>query len=368
MWYMDLLKHLAGTICNDERNAVEFINNLFNVLRTDIFYGEKLEPLMIFGVINDLYKYSLANNKKTSLEQFAEKCIGLIVIHAKYSGDFKICCDDFIEIIKNKSIASVLKLNDELRSLHKRYIDGTKKNKEIEIEGKIRNINQFIFNRKLIHDAVLTDVVKRIEKTTFAELDFYVRVPIDDIVMVLNILLNQMDNTKEIVADLYNYLLEYLSIEPGFDQLIFEIDRNLSEFGVLKEHLNESDKDDQENGISNSKMVVTLVLKSSQPVQDTEPNPAIINICKQLDDYAKKAPKANSFFISNSSRYREGVACILQQIKNHEFLTVESILEQLKTIRILDSTDELVSIIESISRHTGDQEMKSRDMSACPLP
>ncbi len=244
MWYIELLKHLAKTICPSEENeAILFVTNLIDLFRNHLYEGQEPEPLFIFGFIVGLYKYSLVNQKNSiSLKQFSEHSVGLLILHAKFSDDYALYCEDFVKVISNHIILSSLNLNDELFNLRKDYLDGVRHHESIHSWPSIENINEYITNRLLLNNITLTDVLKRLERETFAKLGYFIDSSLDDMVELLNKYLPQLTDPVSTMESLSHFLEPYKNIESTLDEFIATVDNFLRSCKIGKCHTRASVK------------------------------------------------------------------------------------------------------------------------------
>src|SRR5690242_13522832 len=133
MWHVDLSQLLAKKICKtDEILAARFIAHIFYLFET-VYENYEIELSMVLGFIKDLYRFAEQNSyRDVPLEEFAELCIGLIILHTKSTDELTIYIRDFIPFLKDDTIFSDLAIEKKIKPLnlsaHKRILFENKEN------------------------------------------------------------------------------------------------------------------------------------------------------------------------------------------------------------------------------------------------
>lgn len=371
MWYLKLLEYLAIKICPDDgMNAVSFIKSWIGLLEQEFYDGVWLEPLVIFGLAIDLYHYSNQNKgKNISSTEFAKKCIGLTVLHVKSSEDESVFCVDFAHMISEESILKFLDIDKRLLLLKKQYLSGERKHSKVQPVFSLTDINMYIANRVFLNEAIFTDVVKEFERKTFRELNYFVKVEIKDMVLLLNEFLSQQKNPTTLLINLNYHLLPYKNSSPHFDQLIEAVQRNIrsveSHERTEKRGANASKCAFLQSSKSNSiKEIMSQCPKSKLRLKPFKinlvlipklelnklphNNPAIINLCAALNVYSEKTSyNSYSFYACNFRKHRSEVSVIVSEILKGNLPDISAIIQELKKIKISNPGDELLDIIDS---------------------
>lgn len=369
MQYIKLLEQLAIMICPSEQEAaVTFVNKLLTLMKTDIYNDEDPELLFIFGLITDLYSYSVrTQGQKISLSTFAQRFMGLVILHAKSTDEYAIYCSDFLNILRNKIIYKSLRVSKEQSELSRAYLDGVKVHPDLLPSSKIKSVNDYIANVQKVAEIAQNNILKRFEAQTFKDLNYSVKLDLDNLVMVLNILLNRVENPYPILQNLYNLALPLKNKEQIFDALISALDKEIKKFELTQQLSKNTDpnislasinfdSDDEEQPLlpqekETPRMEVNLILIPQLEMPPLSFSSALSNyICKKLTKYTEPLSSAFSFFLGDQRRYTTQVKQILFQIDDGEHLEIENILEQLKDIKITNQQDDLVGIISSIEK------------------
>jgi hypothetical protein len=307
MWHVEISRHLAQKICKaDKFLAARFIDRLFNLFET-IYKDFKIELSMALGVIKDLYLFAGENNyRDVPLAEFAEECIGLVLLHAKSTDDLAIYIKDFIRLLKDEILFSALDIEEKIKQLNVGFY------RKIFLKNKgnalqTNNVQQLITT---IPDAVFLKLLIRIEKKVFAQLDYIVSVNALELIPILHSLLSEIEDQFNVVSQLLFILLPMEHEDEQFDQLIAEVKK----------------------------------------IGDALLPPDINYIYNQLNDYVEKSDSYlhGLFFCSSVRQYGIEVADIAEQIKQKKIEDVSSILDKLYEIRIFNHKDKLVDIIQSI--------------------
>ena len=229
MWYIKFLEQLATTICpSDASAAAAFINQLMALVKKEIFGNNDLEPLFLLGLIKDLFKYSKTNKDKViTLSEFAQKCMGLVILHAKSSDDESIYCIDFIDILKDKTIFNALNINKDLAVLRKECLDGKRKSESIVPSSELKSVNDYIANRVRLTTYTQNYMLKLFERKSFTDLNYLVKVDLGYSVYVLTVLLNQQKNPHALLKSLHSFLLPLQYKDKSFDLLISSIETEI---------------------------------------------------------------------------------------------------------------------------------------------
>ncbi|KTD51007.1 DNA repair protein [Legionella quateirensis] len=230
MWYIKFLEQLATTICaSDASAAVVFINQLMTLVKKEIFGDEDLEPLFVLGLIKDLFKYSKnTKDKDITLAEFAQKCMGLVILHAKSSDDESIYCIDFIDILKDKTIFNALNINKDLAVLRQECLDGKRKSESILPSSELKTVNDYIANRVQLTTYTQNYMLKLFERKSFNDLKYVVKVDLGYSVHVLTVLLNQQKNPYPVLKSLHSFLLPLKDKDKRFDLLIRSVEKEIN--------------------------------------------------------------------------------------------------------------------------------------------
>jgi hypothetical protein len=307
MWHIKLLQHLAQKICKtDKVLAARFIEHLFNLFEL-IYDNFEIELSMVLGLIKDLYLFAEENNERdVPLAQFAEECMGLIILHAKATDDLKIYIADFIPLLKDETLFFTLDIEEKIKQLEVTFYRRLfLKNKDNS--GPPTNIRQLISE---IPNVFFLKLLTRIEKKVFAKLDYTVSVNPPQLIPILHSLLSEVDDQFEIVSQLLFILLSVEHEDEQFEQLIAAVKK----------------------------------------IGDALLPPDINNIYNQLNEYADNSDSyfPSLFFCSSVRQYGLEVAKITEQIKQKKLNDVSSILDKLYEIKISNYKDKLLNIIQSI--------------------
>lgn len=234
MWYFKFLEHLAASICvSDSRNAVLFITQLITLVKREIYADNEFEPLFILGLVKDLFNYSKSSkNKDITLSQFAQRCMGLVLLHAKSSDEEAIFSIDFIDILKDKTIFNALNISKNLAVLREEYLDGTRNSNTVLSSSDLRSINGYIVNRSLLIDYTLNYMLKEIELQTFADLNYVVSVDLKNLQHILLALSNQQKSPVTVLKSLHSFLLILEHKDSQLDELIHSVENEIK----IKEH------------------------------------------------------------------------------------------------------------------------------------
>ncbi|RUR17755.1 hypothetical protein ELY21_10620 [Legionella sp. km535] len=244
MWYFKFLEHLAASICVSEaRKAVLFIKQLITLVKREIYADNEFEPLFILGLVKDIFNFlKSSKNKDITLSQFAQRCVGLVILHAKSSDEEAIFSIDFIDVLKDKTIFNALNISKELAVLREEYLDGTCESDSVLSSSDLRSINEYIANRSLLIDYTLNNMLRQIEKKTFADLNYVVSVDLNYLQHVLFALSNQQKHPVPVLKSLHSFLLVLEHKDSRLDELIHSIEneikiREQSEKGLLSAFL-----------------------------------------------------------------------------------------------------------------------------------
>ncbi|CAM2872136.1 hypothetical protein [Legionella worsleiensis] len=232
MWYAPLFEQLATTICkSNSDSAVAFINRLIHLVHIYLFKEKEIEPLFVLGVIKDLFDYSEAlKDKEVSLEDFACKSTGLVVIHAKYSSEYEVYCSDFIDILRDKTISSALKINDDLVVLKQDYYNGKYNDVTILPATKVKTVNEFVLSRVnyfFVVGRFILDKLKLMERQCLIDLHYHVGVDFTYSLSVLSVLLLRQHNPHDVLKHLYTSLVPFKKKDVRFEPLIVFIERQM---------------------------------------------------------------------------------------------------------------------------------------------
>jgi hypothetical protein len=219
MWYEKIIQHIAKKACPSEERAIaSFVQNLFYLLEIELYDGEEPEPLMLLGVIVDLYNFvNLEPNRISSLSRFAEELMGLVILHAKSAEDiYDIKCSDFIMIIEHPEIANTLQIKAEREKLKRGYLM-----RERFFSSSLEPVTNL--NRDDIQRLTYIGILKRIEYRVFSRLKQTIKVDLYEVAKVLDLLLNEMGKSKGIVLGLRDSFLSIQNKETLFDEVIWSM-------------------------------------------------------------------------------------------------------------------------------------------------
>ncbi|HAT8180158.1 TPA: hypothetical protein JA361_12010 [Legionella pneumophila] len=343
MWYDTLLEYLAERICSSNKEKARlFISHLFKLLKEAPDFGENFEPEFIFGVMVALYNYSINHeNQNVTLDEFGKYCMGLVIVFFKISEDLSVYCSDFINILSDKIILQELKIEEELVTIRKDYLEKKRINPYVTPFIDQKDVaNPFEIYKK-IGELAKIDLLKQFENHALAHLNFSVKIQTAKIAGMLNDLLNRTQNQQVIVSEMYQYLLLYKGKDDLFDTLILSLNRELRKLTH-----NFSPKTQQPY-----KSKINLVLVPSLKLEYLPRyNSEIVNICKKLENYVfRGSSKKGSFFSAkNHCAYSSEVNEIVQRILKGDLITVEAIFNELAKINIEDRKDELILLINEL--------------------
>lgn len=379
MWYILLLEQLAASPDSSfDKRAVLFIKTLIESVKSNVFDGDELELQFIFGLLSNIYSGSQRPEfLKTSFSKFAQFCLGLAILHAKSSDDESIFCVDFIDVLNNPAIYTMLNLDQELTAFQLKswneYQNGKQVYKSIAPLTLIKDINQYITTRKKFISAVQTDLLKQFEFKVFSDLNYQVRVDVDQLVSILNILLNQIADPSPVLKGLHEHIQGFKNIDDKFDLLIEAVSGEINKleqsnlksiplvaqkpvkkahkykYSRLSDDDSESDVRAQNFDELKSKTKVCLVLIPKIPIQtpvipDTNLKPVI----QHLKNYVHPPAKRYSFFVSTQRNHISEVNAILHQVDTGQIVTCASTLEELHKIKIAHPKDALLKIISHL--------------------
>jgi hypothetical protein len=381
MWYILLLEQLAASPESSfDKRAVLFIKTLIESVKSKVLDGDEFEPQFIFGLLSDIYSGSQQPEfLEASFSKFAQFCLGLAILHAKSSEDESIFCVDFIDVLNNPLIYTMLNLDHELTSFQLKswneYQKGKQVYKSIVPQTSIKDINQYITNRKNFISAIQTDLLKQFECKAFSGLSYQVRVDVDQLVSVLNVLLNQIEDPSPVLKGLHEHIQGFKNIDDKFDLLIEAISGEINRLEqsnlksiplIVQKPVNKAHKykysrlsdEDSESDVGaenfdelTSKTKVCLALIPKIPIQtpvipDTNLKPAI----QQLKNYVHPPANLYSFFVSTQRNHISEINVILHQVNTGQIATFASILEELHKIKIAHPKDVLLSVISYLEK------------------
>lgn len=374
MWYILLLQQLAespGLPFNPR--AVFFIKNLIESVKIHVFDNEKLEPQFIFGLLSDIYSRSLQPKfLYTSFSQFAQFCMGLAILHAKSAYDNTIFCSDFTDVLNNPKIYKLLNLDLELSLFQynswKEYKNGKQTYKSIPPLISITDINQYISIREQFLNTIQTDMLKQFEFRALADLNYVVRVDVDHLVFVLNILLNQIEDPYVVLIGLYEHIQNLKNVDDKFDCFLDAVKREIDKFErsdsksletISQKPIKKSNKHhytrlndydtESEDELQNPdelpcKTKVFLELIPSKQILTS----GLIDALHRLKDYTQPQAKLFSFFVSAQRNHVSEVKKLLQLVDTEHIVNLVSLVEELRQIKITHTKDLLLKIISSL--------------------
>ncbi|KTD59089.1 hypothetical protein [Legionella shakespearei] len=383
MWYVTLLEYLATRICpKDAANAVLFMNNWIRLLENEFYDTGCLELSVITGLATDLHKYSKENQGRgRSLAQFAQKCVGLTLLHVKSTEDDSVYSSDFIYMLNSEHILESLDVEKQILAMRKQYLLGTKTHRKVKSLSSLTDLNMYVDNRTVLNAVLLTDILNDCERRAFKDLDYLVKADINNLAPLLNEFLNQTEHPEKFLTNLYIYLLPYRNRDQttSIRQLIDAIRRyskaldsdankserprghdrrepeKFTESGRRKEgSLNSSRL--QSGKKRNSSIKFNLIPRLDLDLLPRY-NPEIINLCTALEAYSEKIPENRySFYTHNFRKYKSEVELIVCDILKGNLLSVAAIVRELKKINIA-STDELWTIIDLYDKTVTEKSM-----------
>lgn len=366
MWYVNLLEYLAIKICpNDAAEAALFIKSWIRLLKKEFYHTDEIEPSVIIGLATDLYKISNENQGQgKTLAQFAQKCVGLSILHVKNAEDDSVYSSDFAYILSSKNVLASLDVDRQLLSLRRQYLLGTKKNKKVKPLSSLTDVNMYIDNREQLNEVILVDILNACERKVFKEINYHVKADVSLFVPVLNEFLNKTENSQRMLIKLYLYFLPYRDESESISQLLDAIRRNsiIIESSALVNkghHVTESNKFHVPQRRKTSSINLTLIPRL---VTEELPhhNAKILRLCLALDIYSEKVPEnSNSFYSRNFRRYKLEVARVVRTILEGNLLSVAAVIRELKKIDIL-GPDELSNLIKKYDEADAEQTIKPK--------
>ncbi|KTD15590.1 DNA repair protein [Legionella gratiana] len=300
MWYTEILQYQAKKICKSNKEMAErFITHLINLVETRWDY--EFELMAILGFIKDLYLFAENNQyRDVSLSEFSRVCMGLLILHVKNADDHVVYVSDFIPLCKDEIVFTAMDIQNEVNKLknnvHKKMHWTTSINFQKVIASTLNNV----FLRMLLG----------IEKEVFLNLDHHVSVNVEQLIIVFRMLIAEARDPHQLVCQLL-FLLESLEQQDGkFDRFIFELRKS-------------------------EKKLLPLVIDE---------------IRLHLEEYLTKTKlhfKVHFFGCSTSnSLHDREVTEIVEKIKRKELENIDSILEKLYEIEIVNPKDKLISTIQ----------------------
>lgn len=380
MWYTQLTEQLARSVCKGNEDAAEqFVRNLLYLFEKHILKDEEPEPMMIFGFIKDLYKFRKSTKShNVLLSEFAEECFGLLIVHYKNADDYLVYCSDFLNLIRDKRISNALNVFAEVQQLKYEFLTGRRKSSKIipflELTPFTQTTDFKQYHAKdNLPSVIFTEILNRFERDQFKKLDNRVRVDLNEFIFILNELLIETENPVELCSDLLDFLQPFVIVDERFDAFILSIyeytkqfyEPELSQRPVTKEikekkisfwssfFLDDSDCSDSEHNSIPQSSQNQSKLRVIRPLL----NPDLFQICNQLETYIVKNQKYVSFFVTDkrcTNTNTNAIAAVMAQIKTGQLSKVDSILDELKNIKLTNPKDELLDIIESIKKNHGD--------------
>lgn len=304
MWYTNILHSQAKKICkSDKEMAEQFITHLIGFVETQWDY--KFELMAVLGFIKDLYLFAVYNHyRDVPLSEFSRVCIGLLILHIKNVDDNAVKVSDFIPLCKNKIISAAMDLHADVIELK----SDCYKNTPLEtIDHSMLGID-FKELSVSTSNKVLLKILLKIEKKVFLSLDYNVSVSVEQLILVFRMLLAEVDDPYQIVSQLLFLLEVFEKRDKAFDQFILELRK--IEGKLLPSVLNE--------------------------------------ICIQLEEYLKNPNFYSTlcFFCYLTPPHNEEITEIIEAIRQKELKDVDSIMEKLNEIKIVNSRDLLIDTIE----------------------
>ncbi len=356
MWYIECSKYLARSICTDqEKEAEQFICDLLDVLKVQMYENEDFEPLMIFGFIMDLYRFKERTNPQNiSLKQFAEECFSLVIVHAKNADEDLILCSDFNAFLLDPRIYRPLNIFTEVKQIKYELLTGARKSSKII---PFLDTTSFVQHQENVDNwpkVALTQVIKRLEYEQLVKRDFTVKVDLNEFVCILNKLLNEMGDQLELCSDLVEFLKPYIIINERFDAFILSI------YDYMKQFYSSESATVKKQKTCNICTLLCLVFWEPSELELLLPqvtqmpihpllNPDLFSICALLDEYTKTKSSYFSFFMYRPVHFHSAeVSLIVEQIRIGTLHSVASIVEQLNKIKLITQSDALNTIIQSI--------------------
>ncbi|KTD63428.1 DNA repair protein [Legionella santicrucis] len=308
MWYTDILQYQAKKICKSNKKMAErFITHLIHLVETQWDY--EFELMAVLGFIKDLYLFAENNQyRDISLSEFSRVCMGLLILHVKYADDYVVKVSDFIPLCKDEIIFTAMDMQNEVNEL----------TSSIHTKTPLKETEQSLLSRNLqkpfvsTPDKVLLKILIGIENEVFWNLDHNVSVNVDQLIIVFRMLIAETSDPHQFVSQLL-FLLEALEKEDEkFDEFIFELRKNEEE--LLPQVIHE--------------------------------------ICLRLEEYLKNTKSHLNLhffccFVSASTHvHRRDISEIVEKIKQKELKDVDSILEKLYEIEIINPKDKLIDTIQ----------------------
>ncbi|STY29193.1 Uncharacterised protein [Legionella wadsworthii] len=306
MWHIDILQYLARKICNSNQNkAAQFIARFIHLAEQEM----EFEVLAILGFVKDLYLYSKKNqNRDVPLSEFARRCIGLFILHAKYSDDYQIYVSDFISLLKDKIIFSALGIQKEVIEL----------NEYLYANGQLKKISPSLFsiNFKKLTSAtpnkVLLRILLRIEREVFFSLQHKVSLTANDLNQILLPLIYEIKEPYLVITQLIDLLKQFKHREAPLNQFILELEK----------------------------------------IEDKLITPTMSEICLQLEEYVSTANQNSNayanFFYNPENYCINEVLKIIEGIQKKTIRDVDSILKKLFEINISNPNDPLIDKIQTL--------------------
>lgn len=306
MWYLSLLQYQAKKICKSNKEMAErFIAHLIYLVEQSDF---EFELIAVLGFIKDLYLFGERNqHRNVSLSEFSRECMGLLILHMKYTDDYLVKVSDFIPFCKDKFIFATLDIQGLVEKLTGNFC------KTILLKEKDHSLLSKNFKKNAViisHKDVLNALVW-IEKEVFSNLG-YVFVDIDELILVFRKLIAEVDDPYQLVSELSVFLEVLENQNEEFDRFIFEIRKMDTEF-------------------------LPLVLSE---------------ICLELEEYLRNTAKScfSLFFFCYSTQrtHSQEVTEIIEKIKQKQLNDADSILEKLYEIEVIHPKDKLIDTIQHI--------------------
>lgn len=333
MWYTYLLKLLAMMICpSDQDGAAKYIDILMKLVKSEFHDHPDFEAGFVFGLIGALYRYyELTSRHKleVSLQDFARISFGFVILYYKATEDQTVYCSDFMSVIDDRRIYSKLGLTREISKALNDYVEGCFSAPGLTPFSKLKKKSQYIENKEQIKVIIYLNKLKEYEADALRLLSFNVKSDIRIICRVLNELINLTKDKYFILHDLEKFLAPYRNKEEVFDNLIHSI------------HL-EKGKCEGVDADSGPSPQIKLNLKP----------PYFYFAHSKLKAYVEYIPACGpGLFQKKQIRgHIDKVREVLEGIQKDQFNSIAEILNELSKIKIANSEDLLIAIIDEITK------------------
>lgn len=383
MWYIRLIQQLAKTTCTSpEADSVFLVEHVFNLLNTHLYpkvvttssdgLSEVVMPgcegdpdlVALLGVIVDLYKFRKANPQQVSLSKFSRTLFGLLILHGKSAEDDAFFSADFAVILKDRYLENVIGMGVKKNVLVSEFLDGTRGQFKAELDKGFENpeIEQE-FNKRVV-DAALSKIAIKLEATVFQSLHCHVSSVLSEFIAVLSALFCEINGDIDTLFDLKEHIKGVKGQSAEFDVFIHSVSRIFSQYDAIKlEVLSPANMQvikfpaplNQTQLLFNPKLS-THKTTSSLDLSNNEGlnsllNPGLFSIYTKLESYqADKQCSTSLYRVCGAQKHKEAVEGIANQIKIGKLATVESVLAELKKIKVTDREDELITICTTIDK------------------